>query len=263
MLAFDLAQSRSFLIEIGLHTGGHCAGCLFCGSSSMPMMNLIAVALVLALVGAPARYALAQSGSDQHHPDRSYQHSFKDAESWSKAFDDPARDVWQRPIEVLDALHLEPTTRVADLGAGTGYFSVQIAKRIPEGKLFAVDIEPDMLRYLQERAHREHLHGLVPILASAEAPNLPEPVDVVLVVDTYHHIGNRVAYFAKLRGSLRPNGRLAIVDFKVDAPEGPPVEHRISPEKVIAELSAAGYSLTATHQFLPRQYFLVFQPKAS
>jgi len=197
------------------------------------------------------------------HSDQGYRHSFEQAETWAKQFDDPARDAWQKPAEVLDALYLEPAARVADLGAGTGYFSARIAKRIPGGKLFAVDIEPDMLRYLKERAHREHLQALVPVLASAETPNLPEPVDLVLVVDTYHHIDNRVAYFDRLRGSLRANGRLAIVDFKGDAPEGPPLQHRISPEKVTGELIAAGYSLVATHQFLPRQYFLVFQAKAS
>ena len=119
---------------------------------------------------------------------------------------------------------------------------------MPEGKLFAVDIEPDMLRYLRERAHHEHLDVIVPILAS---------------VDTYHNIDNRIAYFAKLKAPLRPNGRLAIVDFKADSLDGPPPEHRVSPEKVTAELNAAGYSLVATHQFLPRQYFLVFQSKAS
>ncbi len=234
----------------------------------MQTIILLLVAVVLALAGTLAREALTQTVADPHqsksnHSDRGYQHSFGHAESWAKEFDDPARDAWQRPAEVLDALHLETTARVADLGAGTGYFSARIAKRIPEGKLFAVDIEPDMLRYLEERAHREHLHVLVPILASAETPNLPEPVDVVLVVDTYHHIDNRITYFANLRGSLAANGRLAIVDFKADAPKGPPLEHRISPEKVTAELIAAGYSLVATHQFLPRQYFMVFQAKAS
>ncbi|HEY7247647.1 MAG TPA: SAM-dependent methyltransferase, partial [Xanthobacteraceae bacterium] len=82
------------------------------------------------------------------------------------------------------------------------------------------------------------------------------------VVDTYHHIDHRIAYFARLRESLRPNGRLAIVDFKADSPNGPPLEHRIAPEKATAELNAAGYSLVATHPFLPRQYLLVFQGKA-
>ena len=95
--------------------------------------------------------------------------------------------------------------------------------------------------------------------ASADNPNLLEPVDVALIVDTYHHIDDRVAYFSRLKSSLRPGGRLAIVDFKTDAPEGPPPEHRISPERVTVELEQAGYAPVARHEFLPRQYFLVFQ----
>ncbi len=200
---------------------------------------------------------------DNYKHGQGYQHSFGDAEKWAKAFDDPARDAWQKPDEVLNALHLQRTDRVADLGAGTGYFSVRIAKLVPEGKLFSIDIEPDMLRYLRERAHHENLSVLVPILASAESANLPESVDLVLVVDTYHHIDNRIAYFSKLKASFRPNGRLAIVDFKANSPEGPPPEHRIPPEEVISELEAAGYTLVVTNQFLPRQYFLVFQAKTS
>jgi cyclopropane fatty-acyl-phospholipid synthase-like methyltransferase len=186
-------------------------------------------------------------------------HSFGDAETWAEEFDDPARDVWQKPDEILDTLQLAQTARVADIGAGTGYFSVRIAKRVPNGKVFAVDIEPDMLRHLGERAHREHLHLLQPVLASANSPNLPEPVDVALIVDTYHHIDDRVAYFSRLKSSLLPSGRLAIVDFKTDAPEGPPPQLRIPPEEVIAELEQAGYALVAKHDFLPRQYFLVFR----
>ena len=104
---------------------------------------------------------------------------------------------------------------------------------------------------------------LVPVRATADSSNIPELVDVVLVVDTYHHIDNRVSYFAKLRDSLVPNGRVAIIDFKLDAPEGPPPEFRLPPEKIATELAAAGYSLVETHTFLPRQYFLVFQRKGS
>jgi predicted methyltransferase len=102
------------------------------------------------------------------------------------------------------------------------------------------------------------LTNLVPVQASPEAANLPEPVDVALVVDTYHHIGNRTQYFAKLKSSLRPAGRLVIVDFKADSPNGPPARYRISPERVTQELQAAGYALVETLQFLPRQYCLVF-----
>ena len=153
--------------------------------------------------------------------DGAFHHRFEDAEKWAKEFDNPERDAWQKPEEILDALHLQRTSLVADIGAGTGYFSVRIAKRIPEGKIFAADIEPDMVRYLGERARREHLINLVPVQASADAVNLPEPVDVALVVDTYHHIGNRTQYFAKLKSSLRPGGRLVIIDFRAEFTERP------------------------------------------
>jgi SAM-dependent methyltransferase len=216
--------------------------------------------LVLANVSA----SLAQTTSPpqmKHGEEPGYHHSFSNAETWAKEFDDPARDAWQKPDEILDALQLARTAYVADIGAGTGYFSVRIAKRVPDGKVLAVDIEPDMLRYLGERAHREHLHVLQPVHASANNPNLPEPVDVALIVDTYHHIDDRIAYFSRLKSSLRPGGRLAIVDFKTDAPEGPPPERRIPPERVTIELEQAGYVLVAKHEFLPRQYFLVFQAR--
>src|SRR5208282_4023375 len=120
-----------------------------------------------------------------------------------------------------------------------------------------------MVRYLGERAQHDHLINLVPVLANADASNLPEPVDVALVVDTYHHIGNRREYFAKLKSSLRPEGKLAIVDFKADSPNGPPPQYRLSAETVTQELNAAGYSLIETLQFLPRQYFLIFGKRNS
>ena len=194
-----------------------------------------------------------------HSGDGAFHRRFDDADKWAKEFDSADRDAWQKPEEVLDRLHLEASARVADIGAGTGYFSVRIARRVPQGKVFAADVEPDMVRYLGERAQREHLSNIVPVQAASDAANLPEPVDLILVVDTYHHIGNRTQYFAKLKSSLRAGGRLAIVDFRADSPNGPPVQHRISPERAAEELGAAGYALAETHRFLPRQYFLVFR----
>jgi cyclopropane fatty-acyl-phospholipid synthase-like methyltransferase len=228
--------------------------------------------LVMMWGGAATRDSLAQTASEspvehKHHmggsSDGAFHRRFEEANKWAKEFDDPERDAWQEPEEILDALDLKRTSVVADIGAGTGYFSVRIAKPIPEGKIFAADIEPDMVRYLGERAQREHLTNLISVQASTDAANLPEPVDVVLVVDTYHHIGDRPEYFAKLKSSLRPAGRLAIVDFKADSPTGPPAQYRISPERVTEELKAAGYSLTETLQFLPRQYYLVFRKRDS
>src|SRR5208337_2562996 len=240
--------------------------------------RILAIMTVLVIMwgGVLMRESLAQTASGMpaehedmagHHmgssSDGAFHRRFEHADEWAKEFDNPERDAWQKPEEILDALHLKRTSTVADIGAGTGYFSVRIAKRIPDGKIFAADVEPDMVRYLGERAQREHLTNLVPVQASADAANLPEVVDVVLVVDTYHHIGNRTQYFAKLKSSLRPTGRLAIVDFKADSPSGPPTQYRLSPERVTEELNAAGYSLMETFQFLPRQYYLVFRKRDS
>jgi ubiquinone/menaquinone biosynthesis C-methylase UbiE len=240
------------------------------------LLSIIA-ALALATCGVCAPDAFAQNAAEKpmehpgmterqgHHmgpsPDGAFHRRFNDAQKWAKEFDNPDRDAWQKPEEILDALRIGRSTQVADVGAGTGYFSVRIAKRVPEGKVYAADVEPDMVAYLGERAKREHLKNLMPVQSSADNANLPKPVDLILVVDTYHHIGYRPQYFAKLKSSLTPKGRLAIVDFKADSPNGPPVEHRIPPKKVEEELNAAGYSLVETHNFLPRQYFLVFQKR--
>ena len=188
-----------------------------------------------------------------------HQHSFQGAEKWAHVFDDPDRDAWQKPHEVIRALALTPDARVADLGAGTGYFSARLANMLGQGRVYAVDIEPDMVRYLGERAEREHLKNLLPVAGTPSDPKLPEKVDLVLLVDVYHHIEDRVAYFRRLRESLRPGGRVAIIDFRLDSPEGPPRAARITPDAVKAEMKAAGYALAAEHPFLPRQYFLVFR----
>lgn len=209
---------------------------------------LAACGLVLA-----ANFSSAQSPQD-------HQHAFRDAERWAQVFDDPERDAWQKPHEVLRALALEPGAQVADLGAGTGYFTVRLANMLPAGRVYAVDIEPDMVRYLEARAQREGLRNVVAVKGEPDDPRLPEKVDLVLLVDVYHHIGDRAPYFRRLRDSLRPGGRVAIVDFKLDSPAGPPRAARIAPETVEAEMKAAGYAVTAEHRFLPYQYFLVFRP---
>lgn len=185
-----------------------------------------------------------------------FHHRFDDAERWAEVFDDPARDEWQRPDEVIAALGLGADARVADLGAGTGYFAMRLARQVPDGKVYAVDIEPDMVRYLEERAGQEGVDNLIPVLGAADDAGLPEAVDLILIVDTYHHIADRVGYFERLAPSLRDGGRLAIIDFTAESPMGPPVEHRIPAEQVIAELAEAGYRLVARHDFLPHQYFV-------
>jgi cyclopropane fatty-acyl-phospholipid synthase-like methyltransferase len=123
-----------------------------------------------------------------------------------------------------------------------------------------VDVEPSMVGYLKDRAAKEGLPNLVPHLAAPDDPRLPAKVDLVLVVNTYHHIARRPDYFGRLRAALTPAGRVAIIDFKPDSPTGPPAHARIAGDRVRAEMERAGYRRVADHAFLPYQYFLVFEP---
>ena len=214
---------------------------------------------------APPAADMPSSHHMHHHMDGgdgAFHHRFEGAENWAKEFDAAERDAWQKPQEVLDALKIGKSAIVADIGAGTGYFAMRIARLAPQGRVYAVDVEPDMTRYLGERARREGLANVIPVLAQGDNAALPEPVDLVLVVDTFHHIGNRVAYFTRLKSSLKDDGRLAIVDFKADSPNGPPPDFRIPPEQAIEELMAAGYTLVETGPHLPRQYLLIFRKTA-
>ena len=211
--------------------------------------QLFSVVLILA-VSAPARQTPQQ-------PDHMH-HSFDDPAQYAKKFDDPARDAWQMPDRVIEALALLPTAAVADIGAGTGYFTMRLAKAVPRGKVYAVDIEPAMLEHIRTRAADEKLANIVPVLASATSTNLPSAVDLVIVVDTYHHLPDRIAYFRDLQKSLAPAARVAIIDFRRDAPEGPPPEFRFESDQIVAEMQQAGFRLDANHGFLPRQFFLVF-----
>ena len=202
-----------------------------------------------AVLGSPA---IAQSPEHMHH-------SFGGAEKWAKVFDDPKRDQWQKPHEVISALKLAPDAAVADIGAGTGYFSARLANMLKDGRVYAVDIEPAMVKHLAGRAKREGLANLVPVAGAAESPRLPARVDLALFVDVYHHVEDRERYFGEMRKMLKPGGRVAIIDFRLDSPDGPPREARIPPEQVKSEMKKAGYALAAEHSFLPRQYFLVFR----
>jgi SAM-dependent methyltransferase len=199
-----------------------------------------------------AGIALAQSP-------HTHEHRFDDASKWAQVFDDPARDAWQKPHEVIRALRLAPDARVADIGSGTGYFSVRLAHAVPRGRVYGVDTEPDMVNYLAGRARREKLANVVAVAGTPGDAALPDKVDLVLMVDVVHHIGDREAYFGRLRGSLAPGGRVAIIDFSETSEAGPPKRERISPTRVRAEMQRAGYTLDEEHRFLPNQYFLVFR----
>ena len=186
-------------------------------------------------------------------------HRFEHAEQWAPRFDDPSRDAWQKPKDVVEAMEIQPGMTVADVGAGTGYFEPWLSRAVGEsGTVLALDVEPDMVRYLNERAAREHLANVRPALAAMDDPKLPAgAVDRVLIVDTWHHIPDREAYAAKLRGGLKVGGRVFVVDFKLEAKHGPPPQHRLAAEQVARELTAGGLSARIAPTSLPEQYIVV------
>lgn len=188
-------------------------------------------------------------------------HRFENAEEWARRFDDPARDAWQKPGDVVRGLGLTGGEVAADIGAGTGYFTMPLARALPQGKVIAVDVEKDMVRYLEERARKEGLTNVVPVLAPTDDPALPEPVDIVLLVDTVHHIEARPAYFAKVKQKLKPGGRVVVVDFKMgDIPVGPGEKMRITPDALTEEMQAAGLTLVSVDDAtLPYQYIATYR----
>jgi cyclopropane fatty-acyl-phospholipid synthase-like methyltransferase len=213
----------------------------------------------LAHLGLAALLTLAVTHSAVAQTPQTHEHSFSGAEQWARTFDDPARDQWQKPHQVLNALDLGSAKAIADIGAGTGYFATRLAHMAPQARIFAVDLEADMVKYLAERASREGVRNLIAVQATPTDPRLPGKVDRVLLVDVYHHIGQRVAWFQTLAQYLAPGGQVAIIDFRQDSPIGPPAAERAAPESIERELAQAGYRLTRQHDFLPNQVFLVFE----
>lgn len=226
---------------------------------------MIRTALVLGLLtpllAAPVPAAALPPASH----DATVHHRFDDVEHWARVFDDPARDAWQKPDEVIRFLRIAKGEAVADLGAGTGYFTVRLAGAVgPAGRVFAVDIEPKLIEHLRRRAREAGLAQVVPVLAEPSDPKLPAAgIDLVLICDTWHHIDDRIRYLGRLAAALGPGGRVAVLDFREgELPVGPPPEHKLSRKAVVEEFAEAGWTLLAEDGDLPYQFLLVFVPPA-
>jgi cyclopropane fatty-acyl-phospholipid synthase-like methyltransferase len=196
-----------------------------------------------------------------HHPrsPNAHHHDFSGAEEWSRRFDSPERDAWQKPEAVIAAMSLSEGMRVADIGAGTGYFLPHLSRAVGEqGRVWGLDVEPDMVRFMKDRATREGLSNTDARQIPTDAPGVEAAsLDRVLIVNTWHHIGERVAYANKLRATLAPGGQLIIVEYTADAEPGPPPAMRLSPQTVIDELTQGGFDAALADQDLPRQYIIV------
>lgn len=201
--------------------------------------------------------AAAQTATSMHEMHRLH----TDAKAYIAALEDPARDAYQKPHEVMQALAVREGEVIADIGAGSGYFAVRLAHHVgAAGRVYAVDVSADMVRHLHGRVRDTKLTQLSPILAPPDDPLLPEPVDRVLIVDVWHHIDDQAGYLEKLKTSLKPGGTIVMIDFhKRELPVGPPAGMKIAREDLIAQMTSAGFRVKTEHTFLPYQYFLVFE----
>lgn len=177
--------------------------------------------------------------------------------------EDPERDEWQKPDEVIQALNLQNGHFVADVGAGSGYFTLRLARTVgPKGAVFAVDVDSGMLAHLRQRLAKENIQNVKVMHVPPHDPLLVDgSLDMVFICNTYHHFEDRDVYLRKLRKALKPSGRLVIVDFyqKDGMPVGPPPHMRLSEETVQQEMSSAGFEVVEKLTFLPYQYILIAQ----
>jgi ubiquinone/menaquinone biosynthesis C-methylase UbiE len=205
-------------------------------------MRLYAYLLILSTV------ALGQIPHQNHPPSSG---------EYAKVLEDPSRDDWQKPHEVVIALGLKSTDAIADIGAGTGYFARRFANHA--GKVYAVDIDRELLAIAGKNAPA----NLETVLAAPDDPRLPErSVDIIFFCDVLHHIENRAAYYPKVARALKPGGRIVVIEFyKRDMPIGPPPSMKLSDEEVIAEFRNAGFALAKRLDILPYQYILFFDKR--
>ena len=185
-------------------------------------------------------------------------HRFTSPVQWANVFDDPARDAWQKPDEVVALMGITSTMTVADLGAGTGYFIGRLDRAAATGRVLAVDVEPSMVEYLEARGQRDGWRNVAAHIATATDPTLPAAgVDRILIVDVWHHLSDRAAYAAKIAQALKPGGAVFVVDFEMDSPMGPGKNHRILPRRLAADLQSAGLVTSMAIESLPNQYIIV------
>jgi len=208
-------------------------------------------------------------GHDQaHEPGRAHARDRhgnpRDLAAYLARLESPERRAWQKPDRVVRALGLRRGAVACDTGAGPGYFALRLARAVgPKGTVYAIDVLPGMIEVLRERARARRIANVVPILAPGGRDSLPpRRCDLVLMVNTFHHFRDGVAYLRALARRLRPGGRIVNVDFhKRELPVGPPIEHKVAEEDFRSIAARAGLRVEEEHRFLPYQYFLVLRPK--
>ena len=186
---------------------------------------------------------------------------FDDVEKYIAYLERPDRAVWQRPDQVVAALGLAGTETVADVGAGSGYFTFRFSRALPRGKVVALDVEPEMIRHIHHKAMTEGFANVTAVLSKPEDPGIPPGTDIVFVCDVLHHVQDRAGWLAKLGREMRRGAKLVLIEFKEGKlPEGPPEHGKIPRVELLKLAAGAGLTLQAEQRdLLPYQLFLVFQ----
>jgi len=221
------------------------------------LLIIILAALALVPANLTAQDAVSRDASQMHR-------LHKDPKAYIGALEDPQRDAYQKPHEVLTALNLKPGEVIADIGAGSGYFTFSIAHHLgPEGKVYAVDVSPDMILHLNRRIRDLKTTNVVSVLADPDDPLLPEQsVNRFFICDVWHHVESPSKYLGMIKKMLKPGGQVIMIDFhKKELPFGPPMAMKIAREDLVKQMESNGFRLANEHSFLPYQYFLVFVPK--
>ena len=222
------------------------------------MKTLITLLALLAMpLSAPAQDAVKRDHQQMHQLHR-------DSTAYIGMLEDPKRDTYQQPHEVLAALAIKPGEVIADIGAGSGYFTFRLAHHVGDkGKVYAIDVSPEMILHLNRRIRELKAINVSSILADPDDPLLPErSVNRFFFSNSWHHIDNQAKYLSLIKKILKPSGEVIMLDFhKKEIPVGPPMQMKIAREDLIKEMESNGFRLAQEHTFLPYQYFLVFAPK--
>ena len=215
------------------------------------------IALLAMPFSAPAQDAVKGDHHQMHQLHR-------DSRAYIGMLEDPKRDAYQKPHEVMRTLDIRHGEVIADIGAGSGYFTFRLAHHVGDnGRVYAVDVSPDMILHLNRRIRDLKAMNVSSILADPDDPLLPEgSVNRFFFSDSWHHIENQTSYLSLIKKMLKPGGEIVMIDFhKKELPVGPPMQMKIAREDLIRQMESNGFRLMKEHTFLPYQYFLIFAPK--
>ena len=184
----------------------------------------------------------------------------QDPKAYIAMLEDPQRAAEQKPDEVIAALSLNHGETIADIGAGSGFFAFRFAPRVGSGRIYAVDINPDMILYMNRHIRDNRLTNVATILSAPDDPLLPDSsISRFFICNTWHHVPNRPQYIGLMKKMLKPGGQIVVIDYRKEKlPVGPPPEMKMAREEVLREMEANGFKLAQEHTFLPYQYFFVF-----